>query len=545
MLTLLKGGRVVDPANGPTAVRDLWIRDGRIVAGPAEGETPDVVHDVTGKIVMAGAIDVHSHIAGGNVTMSRLLLPDLHVSEDPASEGMPFGTARWSTWETGRLYAEMGFTTVIEPALAPTQAMQTHQELADIPMIDRGALAVVGNDDHFLALLREGEGPAALRDHVAYHLAASRGIGIKVINAGGPAAFHSGLRTFDLDDEVPHYGATSRQIVTALLDTAADIGIPHPLHIHANNLGVPGATKTIVDTIAAAEGRPLHFAHIQFYSYGKDAEGGMVSGAEEVVRAFAEAPNITMDVGQVMFGDTVTISLDLMKQWGGRGYASPKKWMLQDGDAEGGGIVPLAYKRKNWVNQLQWAIGMELFLLSPDPWRMLLTTDHPNGGSFTTYPKIMHLLMDREERRAWVEAMPQAARDRTGIAEIEREYTIEEIAIMTRAAPAKVLGLGDRGHLAPGATADVSVYDDLADRTAMFSSAALVLKGGREVVRGGRALGWFSGTTHHLAPETDPAMRRRIASYLDARFGVGPAAFAVPEAAFAGPQPFKVEPCLK
>ncbi|ODN71357.1 formylmethanofuran dehydrogenase subunit A [Methylobrevis pamukkalensis] len=530
MLTLLKGGRVVDPVNGATAVRDLYIRDGVMIAGPAEGEMPDEVHDVTGKIVMAGAIDVHSHIAGGNVTLSRLLLPELHVSEDPAAEGMPFDTARWSTYETGRLYAEMGFTTVIEPALVPTNALQTHLELADIPIIDRGALTVVGNDDHFLSLLRDRQGRDALRDHVAYHLAASRGLGIKVINAGGPAAFHSGLRAFDLDDEVPHYGATSRQIVTALLDAAADIGIPHPLHLHANNLAVPGAPATIADTIAAAEGRPLHFAHIQFYAYGKDADGGMVSGAEEIIRSFADAPNITMDVGQVMYGPTVTISLDLVKQWSGRTFASPGKWILQDGDAEGGGIVPLAYKKKNWVNELQWAIGMELFLLSPDPWRMLLTTDHPNGGSFTTYPKIMHLLMDREERRAWVEAMPEEARNKTAIAAIEREYTFEELAIMTRAGPAKVLGLSDRGHLGPGAVADIAVYDDLPDRTAMFTSARLVLKGGRPVVRDGKALGWTFGTTHHLSPETDPAMTRRIGSYLEGRFGVSPTAFSVPDA---------------
>ena len=49
---------------------------------------------------------------------------------------------------------------------------------------------------------------------------------------------------------------------------------------------------------------------------------------------------------------------------------------------------------------------------------------------------------------------------------------------MTRAAPARLLGLADRGHLGPGALADVAVYDDLPDRTAMFRSAHLVFKSG-------------------------------------------------------------------
>ena len=32
-------------------------------------------YDVDGMIVMAGAIDIHSHIAGGNVNNARLLSP--------------------------------------------------------------------------------------------------------------------------------------------------------------------------------------------------------------------------------------------------------------------------------------------------------------------------------------------------------------------------------------------------------------------------------------------------------------------------------------
>lgn len=543
MIIRLTGGRVVDPANGPSAVRDVWIRDGRIADAPGPGETVDQTFDVTGKIVMAGAVDVHSHIAGGNVTMSRLLLPELHVSEDPAGAGMPFGTARWSSWETGRLYAEMGFTTVVEPALAPTQAMQTHLELADVPIIDKGALCVVGNDDHYLSLLRGRESADALRDAIAFHLRQSRGLGLKLINAGGPAAFHSGLRTFDLDDLVPHYGVTSRQILASLLSVTDAIGVPHPLHVHANNLGAAGAPDTIDATIAAAEGRRIHFAHIQFYSYGRDSEGGMTSGAEQIARAIAGNPNVTCDVGQVMFGPTVTISLDLMKQWQGAAYASPRKWSLTDGDAEGGGVVPLPYKTSSWVNQLQWAIGLEIFLLSPDPWRVLMTTDHPNGGPFTSYPQILHLLMDRGERARWMESMPERALARTGLAGLDREYTIEEVAIMTRAAPARLLGLDDRGHLAVGALADVAVYDDIADRTAMFAGAALVFKNGRLVVRDGRALGWTFGTTSHLAPETDPAMDRLIGDYLTDRFGVGPSAFAVPEAAFGERAAFRTLPC--
>src|SRR3984893_3867249 len=137
MLILLKGGRVVDPVNGRDEIADLWIENDRIVAAP-QGKQADDVHDVSGKIIMAGAIDIHSHIAGGNVNSARLLLPEKHQNVLPYSSALPFSTAKWSTFETGTIYASMGFTTVIEPAIVPHQAFQAHLELSDIPIIDKG-----------------------------------------------------------------------------------------------------------------------------------------------------------------------------------------------------------------------------------------------------------------------------------------------------------------------------------------------------------------------------------------------------------------------
>ena len=60
--------------------------------------------------------------------------------------------------------------------------------------------------------------------------------------------------------------------------------------------------------------------------------------------------------------------------------------------------MPFKYRDKNFVNALQWAIGLEIFLLVNDPWRVFLTTDHPNGAPFTTYPHLIRLLMDRTFR---------------------------------------------------------------------------------------------------------------------------------------------------
>jgi formylmethanofuran dehydrogenase subunit A len=148
--------------------------------------------------------------------------------------------------------------------------------------------------------------------------------------------------------------------------------------------------------------------------------------------------------------------------------------------------VPYTYRAGNYVHALQWGIGLELFLLGKDPWQVMLSTDHPNGGSFLSYPKLIRLLMDRAFREDQLSRANQRAIRRTALPDgLNREYTLNEIAIITRAAPARRLGLRDKGHLGVGADADVTIYHDRADREEMFATPRYVIKGGEVAVEDG------------------------------------------------------------
>ncbi len=534
MLTLLAGGRVIDPVNGRDAPGDLWFEDGRIVA-PSPDRTPDARHDVHGAVVLAGGIDVHSHIAGANVNTARLLLPELRGAS--GFDGAP------ASFDIGRLYAAMGFTTVVEPAISPHVALQAQLELAAIPFIDKAILAVLGNDDFALRLLRDGESGDALADYVARTLAASRAIGLKVINPGAAAAFKDNVRSFGLDDIVPRYGVSSRAIITAMQQAAAKLGIPHPVHLHCSNLGVPGNVSTALATIAAAGGLPLHLAHLQFYAYGTEGKRGFSSAAAQLAEAINANPHITADVGQVMFGQTVTISSDVLRQFNARGQAHPRKAIIMDGDGNGAGVVPYRYRRTNFFNAVQFAAGLELFLLNADPWRLHFTTDHPNGAPFTAYPDLLALLMDRDLRAQWIDTLPADARQLTTLPGIAREYTWPEIAVMTRAAPARLLGLADRGHLGPGARADVAVYRPQPNKPAMFRDAELVFKDGVALLRRGELLRTTFGDVLAVRPGFDAAIERRLSSYYDDIFGLPHTAFDVPASALGETGAFETVPC--
>jgi len=173
------------------------------------------------------------------------------------------------------------------------------------------------------------------------------------------------------------------------------------------------------------------------------------------------------------------------------------------------------------VNAVQWAIGLELALLVKDPWKVLMTTDHPNGSPFVNYPEVITLLMSRPKREAEMATLHDQVPKRTTLGGIEREMDWTDIAIMTRAAPARILGLEDKGHLGPGADGDVSIYDlrpeevDTSQDHALvkksLATAKYTIKGGVVVSKEGQILATPPGRTFWVdaavpQPEADRLM---------------------------------------
>lgn len=519
MLIKFTGGTLYDPANGVNGeIRDIFVEDGKIVAPRPDARIHEE-YNLKGRVVMAGAIDPHSHIGGGKMTIARMMLPEDHIGQEVARTDITrsgVGRAVPSTWTTGYRYAEMGYTACFEPAMLPANARQAHMEMGDTPLLDKGAFVMLGSDDYLLRQLNEKQDFAAIKDYIAWTMHAAQAIAVKVVNPGGISAFKFNARKLDLDEAHPYYGTSPRDILVNLARGMKEIGVTHPLHVHGCNLGVPGNVETTLDTIKAMDGLPLHLTHIQFHSYGTEGDKHFSSGAARVAEAVNANKNISIDIGQVLFGQTCTASGDSMRQYGNSGGAFPKKSVIMDIECDAGcGVVPMKYREKNFVNALQWCIGLELFLLVDDPWRMFMTTDHPNGAPFTSYPHLIRLLMDRSFRRDMMGKIDLAAQAASTLGSIDREYSLYEIAILTRAGPARSLGLADRGHLGPGACADITIYRDEADREAMFGTPEMVFKNGDLVVKQGRIVKSVIGATHVARPEFDKGIEKSLKSYFD------------------------------
>jgi len=554
----IRGGCIVDPANGVDGeVRDLWIQGGRIVAPPSPPVSEAEVLDAEGMVVLPGGVDLHSHVAGGKENMGRKLRPEDHREHVRPREGSlrsGSGFTVPSVFLSGYLYAEMGYTTVMEAASAPLFARHAQEELEDLPMVDKGLFITLGNNHFVLECLARGE-EELLHNYVAWLLRATGAYAAKVVNPGGVENWKWGRNVSSLDEEVLSFGVTPRKILSGLAESVRKLGLPHPLHVHGINLGQARSAGTTVDTVKTLDGLGGHLCHLQFLSYEEAGEGSSLfrSAASRVATAL-EATTLSLDVGQIVFGGATTMTSD-----GPLEYALHRltgaKWINDDVEGEGGGgVLPLSYDRRSRLSAEQWITGLELFLLLRDPWRLALTTDHPNGGPFFCYPQIMRLLRDRSYREEVIATLPPKVRSGALLPSLDREYSLSEIAVITRAAPARILGLRNKGHLGIGADADVALYDRVFTdgtpcRCAKYPSCRRALsrvrhlvKGGEVVIRDGKIVKEVSGRRLCVVPPFDESLEPRLRKQFSETYSVAFENYALEEGEFPHRE---VVPCSK
>jgi formylmethanofuran dehydrogenase subunit A len=428
----------------------------------------------------------------------------------------------------------MGYTTIMNPSMPPLEAKHTHEELNDTPMVDKATYPLLGDWWFVLEYLRDKNLEECAR-HIAWIMNSTKGYAIKIVNPGGLEAWGFGRNISSLDDQVPRFCITPREIIRGLCKVNRMLNLPHTIHVHTNNLGKPGNYVTALETMKCVEdlaigNKPvIHITHCQFSAFKGDDWRTLESGAEEIANYVNSHSHATLDMGQVIFSDTTTMTADGPFQYSLH-ELSGNKWVNHDVETEtSSGIVPFRYRRKSYVNATQWSIGLELALLIKDPWKIFMTTDHPNGGPFTSYPKIIAWLISKKAREASLRRINARARSRSLLNSIDRELSFYEIAIMTRAGQSKALGLKNKGHLGVGADADIAIYDVNSEKTdssrkyrtvrKAFKNAAYTVKGGKIVVKNGEIQKHINGVTMWLnVQSSEPAeisneMKRRFRDY--------------------------------
>jgi formylmethanofuran dehydrogenase subunit A len=541
----LSGGRVVDPTNDIDKVADVWVLDGLIIAPPTPDEQSRIGVrriDIGGQVVMAGAIDMHCHIAGSKVNAARMMMP--HLNRRSIEQCRQFDK-QWfhsghmgavpSLFTTGYKYMGLGYTTCFDAAISPLAARHAHHDFDIIPGVDTGFFTLVGNNQYVMQCAADGN-QKGMQNFLAWLLNKVGSYAPKVVNPGGVELWKQ-KRTGnarDLDQTIDGFKTTPRKIIQSIAQAANAIDLPHPVHIHTNNLGIPGNWETTLGTMESLSGLKAHLTHIQFHSYGggDESESSLCSKVAPLAQFVNANPELSVDVGQVMFGPTMSMTGD-----GPLGYylqqIGADKWYSADAEIESGcGVSPIEYRDRNFVHSLQWAIGLEWYLSVNNPWQVVMSTDHPNGGSFMAYPQIIRLLMDRSFRNDMLAKVNPRVLEFSSLKDMDREYSLSEIAIITRSGPAKLLGLSQKGHLGVGADADIAVYRDDDDKEKMFAVPRFVIKGGQFLVEDYEIRKVVHGKTLTTKREFDSAAQPEIEKWFSDQYSVASESYGIEEGEF-------------
>lgn len=424
MKTCIKNGAVYDPANGIEGEKmDIFIADGKIV----DEIKPEKIIDATDKTVMAGGIDVHSHVATYGLNLTRFTF------------GFP------TLEEIGYTYARMGYTHVNEPLMTLNTARYVHHELSSIPVLDTSAFLVLSLYD-IEKEIREGD-KESVKDVILFLLDLTKSISVKIYDAGVRYA-KKGFFYRDIDE---------KRCLNFFYEIIKSGEVPK-IQLRT----YPELLDEDTDVLSA-----FGLAHI---ASGIDNDGRYEAAREVLKKEGA------VDLGIFSTSQNENINMRI-------GYDVPaevENFISVDIGLE----KPLIFSKSNEKREedkVLWSIRFALEALEYlKSCSISFSTDSPNGCLFYSYPKIFAGLLSRGNRKELTnEALPDV------------EYSLYELAGITRTNPARQLGLKSKGHLGIGADADIAIYDigentDGRELEKRLSCCEYLLRGGEVVIYEGR-----------------------------------------------------------
>ena len=461
---IIKNGFIFDPLNNIEGdKKDILVESGKIVDKFSNNKDIKEIN-VNGKTVIPSATDIHSHVASQQVNWVRLL----GSSNDKFKEVWGGLTLE----NIAKDYISMGYTFILEANVFPSLAKQTIFNFQQMPVLDKAMLLNISNLWPLELEFQRGkikEMAVFLSDLLSKTFA----FGFKVYNPFECEVWNFKELRDDLSTQGRLYNFSALDVYENVVKSVESLGLPHSAHAHIEGYENAIGKKnlfTVLEKIKALNLEPdvktnlnlkraqiLHLAHVNSYSIDGDNT--------DLINFLNENPNFSADLSFIGFNQINPIITSdrrlINSMFKMDSIDNPYKLISSAVEFEGDSFVSMRSLHKtDYKACILWANALDLALNAKNRYQLSLSLNFPNYAKITDIPEIITWLVSKEARENYMKGMNDKFLNKNVLLSNEKELSFPEIVCLTRANPAKILGLGSiKGNLGLNSDADINILD--------------------------------------------------------------------------------------
>ncbi len=461
---MIKNGVVFDPINNIDGeIKDILIESGKIVE-KFSNETDVKEIDAKGKTVIPSAVDIHTHVASQQVNWARLLGTNNNKFKE-IWQGLTLKNI-------AKNYISNGYTFILEANVFPSLAKQTVFDFKQLPVLDKAMLLNVSN---FWPL--ELEFQRGKIDDMAIFLSdllsKTYGFGIKIYNPFENENWNFRELREDISQMGRLYNFSALDVYENAVKCVETLGLPHSTHAHIegyeNEIGKRNLITVLekikslnIETSQNADSdlkrkQILHIAHANAYNFD--------GNNENLINFLNENQNFDIDVGFVGFNQinpVITSDRRLINSMLTEDInENPRKLISSAVEFEGDFFITMRnFSKDNYKDCVLWANALDLALNIRNKFQVSFSLNYPNYANLSDIPEIVTWLVSKDARENFMKDMNNEFLNNNSLSNNDKVLNFSEFVCLTRASPAKSLGLTNiKGNLGSNADGDLNILD--------------------------------------------------------------------------------------
>lgn len=457
---IIKNGIIFDPFNNIKGEKkDILIEKGKIVEKFSTNSDIKEI-DANNKTVIPSAIDIHTHVASQQINWVRLL----------GTNNKTF-MSKWKGLTLdyiARNYISHGYTFIIEANVYPSLAKQTLFNFINLPVLDKGMLLNVSN---FWPLELEFE--KGNINNISYFLSdllsKCKGFGIKAYNPFEAEMWNFNSIRANIHEKGRLYNFSALDVYKQLIRGVESLNLPHSIQCHIEgyeqiegkeNLSI--ILDELIKNFPIRESNSklereqiIHLAHANSYNIDGDNT--------KLVNLINNSNRIDIDLGFIGFNKINPIITSDRRFI--NNFKSTKdnfsNIINNSCESEGDSFVSFRqFNKSKYHDCILWSNSIDLALKVKNKWQIQFSLNFPHYSHIDKIPEITTWLLSVEARRKFMLDMNKEFLTTSSLLNNDEILGFYDYVIITRASPAKSLGVAKyKGSFTPGLDADLNILD--------------------------------------------------------------------------------------